>query len=631
MRASSLTAILFLLTPLSTGAARPCSAPACKSAKAGIAYLAQVMDEFHNRFPVYDDLSSAGNHFNALAAIPNEDARVHISGGSTENTHSGATAIRAELDPSTPGGFGGFYFLNGVLPAGEKAPQLNFGTVSNAGIDLQGATALTFWARGQKGGERVDFFVAGVGRNPDTGAPIAPFPDSSPVVKITVVLSPRWAQYRIDLTGKDLHYVLGGFGWSASVAANPAGVVIFLDDIQYELGPARLAARLNEPRLLRSYKTLPYQHLPDPVGDFDFVLRNSAYVYDNALAILAFLADGSADSLRRARLIGDAFVYATRHDRTYTDGRLRDVYAAGDISLPPGWTPNGKTGTVPIPGFFDESTQSFIEIRQEGVSTGNNAWGLLALLALHQKTGEARYLSTALRIGRFINGFRADDGTYQGFRGGLDDPEAQPKARPWASSEHNLDTYAAFIRLAALDRDPAWHGGSDHARVFLDSMWDSARHCMLAGTLDPDHRNDKAGQLPVDVQAWSVLAVPGILTRYPDLLTCAERNQRTAEQGFMGFDFNDDRDGIWFEGTAHMAVAYALAGRDKDAEALRAVLRRAQATSPFGDGKGVAAAAHDGLSTGFGFLYFRRLHVGATAWNVLAQLRFNPFYSAMIR
>jgi hypothetical protein len=61
MRASSLTALLLLLTPLPAGAARPCSTPACKSAKAGIAYLAQVMDEFHNQFPVYDDLSSAGN------------------------------------------------------------------------------------------------------------------------------------------------------------------------------------------------------------------------------------------------------------------------------------------------------------------------------------------------------------------------------------------------------------------------------------------------------------------------------------------------------------------------------------------------------------------------------------------
>src|SRR5689334_6794635 len=32
-----------------------------QSAQASIAYLTQVMDQYHNRFPVYDDVSSAGN------------------------------------------------------------------------------------------------------------------------------------------------------------------------------------------------------------------------------------------------------------------------------------------------------------------------------------------------------------------------------------------------------------------------------------------------------------------------------------------------------------------------------------------------------------------------------------------
>jgi hypothetical protein len=330
-------------------------------------------------------------------------------------------------------------------------------------------------------------------------------------------------------------------------------------------------------------------------------------------------------SIRRARLIGDAFVYATRHDRTYTDGRLRDAYAAGDIALPPGWTPNGKTGTVPIPGFFDEDQQRFFEIEQSGLSTGNEAWAMLALLALHRKTGEPRYLGTALRLGRFVRKFEASTGTYQGFRGGLDDPETVATPRPWASTEHNLDTFAAFSALTTLDADPAWQEGAEHARSFVEAMWHGGRRCMLTGTLDPDHRNEKVGQLPVDVQAWSVLAIPGILARHPGLLACAERNHRTTDQGFTGFDFNEDRDGVWFEGTAHMAVAYALAGRETDAETLRAVLRRAQTTPPFGDGKGTAAASHDGLSSGFNFLFFRRLHVGATSWNVFAQLRFNPF------
>ncbi len=50
---------------------------------------------------------------------------------------------------------------------------------------------------------------------------------------------------------------------------------------------------------------------------------------------------------------------------------------------------------------------------------------------------------------------------------------------------------------------------------------------------------------------------------------------------------------------------------------------------PFGNGRGIAAASHDHLSTGFDdFEYYRRLHVGATAWNLFAQLGYNPYYQS---
>jgi hypothetical protein len=608
-----------------------CSPEACQSAAASLDYLRRVMDQFHDRFPVYDDLGSAGNHFHARAKIPDEHAPVLILGGSTDQPHSGATATRNELIASSPSAFGGFFFLNGVLPAGHRAPLLNFGTYPNAGIDLTGATALTFWARGAKGGEQVDFFVGGVGRNPGTGLKEARYPDSNPSIHLRVRLTAQWLPYQIDLSGADLSYVLGGFGWAASVPQNPKGAVFFLDDIQFELSPAAREARLAQPRLLRSFETLPFQSLPAPVGDFDFVLRNSAHTYDNALALLAFLAQGTPDDLRRARLIGDAFVYASRHDRTHVDGRLRDVYAAGDIALPPGWTPNGKSGTVPIPGFFDEARQEYFEIDQGQLSAGNNAWVMLALLALYLRTGGEEYLDVARGLGEFLLPLQSQEGLYPGFLGGYKDPEGpRPMRQPWSSTEHNMDIHAAFSILYGIEGRPAWRAGANHARRFVESMWDPGRGCNLTGTIDPDHRNEGQGQLPSDAQSWNVPAVPGVLRLHPSLLECAERNHRTTDAGFSGFDFNEDRDGVWFEGTAHMAVALAMAGREAEAEVLRQELRRAQSTPPFGDGEGLAAASHDGVSSGFGFLLFRRLHVGATAWNVFAQLRLNPFTAAPI-
>jgi hypothetical protein len=624
---------------------------AAQSAAASIQYLARAMDEYHDRFPVYDDVSSAGNHFHAYAKIPDGDALVEMNGSWTATKHSGATAIRCEYHANTPSGFAGFYLQNGTLTGTETTPLANFGTVPNAGIDLTGATTLNFWARGEAGGEQVELFLAGVGHPPSP----QPYPDSSPrrpAQGTRTTLTTQWTQYSINLTGADLSYVLGGFGWVADSVHNPGGAVFYLDDIEYVLSPERKNQRLNEPRFIRSFTTLPLQ--PDPFDlntedDIDFVLRNLAFTYDNALAVLAFLADGSSDSVRRARLIGDAFVRAIQHDVKFNDNRacdatvspltddgarLRTAYAAGDVALPPGWTPNGRSGTVPFPGFYRESNETFYVVEQSAVDTGNNAWAMLALLALHQQTAEPSYLGTACKIGNFIHAFRNDTGTYQGFTGGVSYyPDNEPASlRPWASSEHNLDVYAAFLRMHHVTGDARWLDDAEHARALVDAMWNGATSCYLAGTTDPFTRNTTTGQLPLDVQAWSVLALPNAPATDAAVLNCAEANHLTSNGGFTGFDFNNDKDGVWFEGTAQMAVAYALAGEPVNAETYRQVLRNAQANAPNADAEGVVAASRDALTTGFEtpradpFKYFRRLHAGATSWNVFAQLGVNPYY-----
>ncbi len=96
----------------------------------------------------------------------------------------------------------------------------------------------------------------------------------------------------------------------------------------------------------------------------------------------------------------------------------------------------------------------------------------------------------------------------------------------------------------------------------------------------------------------------------------------------MGFDFNEDRDGLWYEGTAQMAEAYAFENQNSAWRSRIDLLEAAQ--DPSG---GIVAANKDGLTTGFGlpdnmgpWLYYQRLHVGATAWLALAEMRINPFW-----
>ena len=105
-------------------------------------------------------------------------------------------------------------------------PANNWGASPTGGYDVSGATRLTFWARGEEGGEKIDTFkVGGI-----SGA----HPDSSMSQITSVALTKEWQQYTIPLDGKDLSHLIGGFCWAAAKDANPRGFTFYLDDIQFE-------------------------------------------------------------------------------------------------------------------------------------------------------------------------------------------------------------------------------------------------------------------------------------------------------------------------------------------------------------------------------------------------------------
>jgi len=154
----------------------PALAPAGSSE--ALRYLASLQDRYHQAFYVYSDADSAGNHFHVRGRMGDGEVppmQEDFSAGLCRNL----TCIRAEFDPSKAS-WGGWYFLNGVLSPEDRAPRLNWGEEPGAGIDLSGATRLTFLARGERGGEQVEFFCAGVGRDPFSGRPRVPYPGSSP-------------------------------------------------------------------------------------------------------------------------------------------------------------------------------------------------------------------------------------------------------------------------------------------------------------------------------------------------------------------------------------------------------------------------------------------------------------------
>src|SRR6202030_1418607 len=67
-------------------------------------------------------------------------------------------------------------------------------------------------------------------------------------------------------------------------------------------------------------------------------LASTAFIYDNALAVIALVACGNVSS---ATIIGNALSLAVRNDRTFKDGRVRNAYRPGPVGegapALPGW------------------------------------------------------------------------------------------------------------------------------------------------------------------------------------------------------------------------------------------------------------------------------------------------------
>jgi hypothetical protein len=170
-------------------------------------------------FYVYSDRSSAKNHFIPSGWMgDNTPSDIKYEGSSKEDPYLGDSCIKITYsNKKTQGqGWAGIFWRN---------PANNWGTI-DAGYDLSKATSFTFWAKGAKGGERIEEFKA--------GGIMGEFSDSDSAVIGPVILNKEWTKYTIDLKGRDMSYIIGGFCWSANIDNNPEGAVFYLDEIKFE-------------------------------------------------------------------------------------------------------------------------------------------------------------------------------------------------------------------------------------------------------------------------------------------------------------------------------------------------------------------------------------------------------------
>lgn len=178
--------------------------------------VGQASEEF-NAFGVYMDRGSRQNHY-APSGWMGDFGDIKFTQNHKDSAYSGKSCIRIIYSAQGKQGanWAGMYW---------QWPPNNWGEKSG-GYDLSGAKKISFWARGDKGGEQItEFKIGGL-----TGT----YSDSDSNSIGPIELTADWAQYEIDLSDLDLSYISGGFAWVTNAMANPEGCTFYLDDITYE-------------------------------------------------------------------------------------------------------------------------------------------------------------------------------------------------------------------------------------------------------------------------------------------------------------------------------------------------------------------------------------------------------------
>ena len=177
---------------------------------------------------------------------------------------------------------------------------------------------LSFWARGEQGGEIVTF---GVG-SPD----LPPMPSRS-TGRLT--LTEDWERHEIDLSGVDLTSAVILFNWHASDVDNPQGAVFYLDDIQFE--GARAQATSLAPSEAQLGAAQPAQdamrHLTELLAHLCWVAYSPTHFDPTASPVRWPSEEDVRKDLRvlRSAGFGGLVTYASNYQDQSTPGQMLDI------------------------------------------------------------------------------------------------------------------------------------------------------------------------------------------------------------------------------------------------------------------------------------------------------------------
>jgi hypothetical protein len=301
---------------------------------------------------------------------------------------------------------------------------------------------------------------------------------------------------------------------------------------------------------------------------------NFVSLYDNTLAALVFIQEGKLD---QAEHIFDFF-----------QGKIQTELTSGSGGFYQFRDKNGENGS--------------------STWMGDNAWLLIAINHYHEASGNIKYKYLANELENWLRSLQDQDG---GLRGGFrEDGREIPKI-----SEGII---TAFNAVSGYDD---FH--KNILRFLSQNRWDVENSTIVAWP------ENERYNFALDLHGLGY----GILEDFPSsTLTETERymnSQISTVSGneVSGYCFDEDKDVIWLEGTAQMAVAYNLAGNTSKANSILAEIEKTFISSTTKNSIGIPYTTNHGTNYGSNYLWDHAdltPALSSSAWYLFAKMGFNP-------
>lgn len=265
---------------------------------------------------------------------------------------------------------------------------------------------------------------------------------------------------------------------------------------------------------------------------------------------------------------------------------------------------------------FPESGGGFYQFRKaDGTNArrkwiGDNAWLLLAIRHYEERFQSLKYRPMAVAIENWLRSLQDSDG---GLWGGI---------QANGDRIHKI-TEGIITAFNAVEGYDGFHSGIlDYLK---NHRWDEEERLLLAW---PENENYK---FAMDLHTLGSLIYPSMSDLLLSKVDRFNTEQHASLNGkkISGFCFDEDKDVIWLEGTAQMALAFRRSGLDKEGlDLLKEVGKTKMNPASAKKSTGIPYAVNQGSNYGTEKLWAhadRKPAISSSAWYIFALENFSPF------